>query len=143
MRMGDALFVLMLSALYGCRSQDSAEIAHNFISSERRAVDLSAAVPGNWDRVCVLGPYANNHKAAQTLGFPWPAETYSDIHQNDGISVLVFVRGNAVVKHVEHTRGSGDFSTLSGRCFPKDRAKFVQVIRPGNGWPRLVPADES
>jgi hypothetical protein len=138
-----ALVLLLLAALCGCRSQDSAAITHNLLRSERRAVDLSAAVPGDWDRVCILGPYADNEKAAQTLGFPWAAETLTDIHQNDGMSVLVFVRVNAVVKHVEHARGSGDFSSLSGRCYPKDRAKFVQVIRQGNGWPGLVLADES
>lgn len=139
----DALIMLMLAALSGCRSQDSAAIADSFSSSESGAVDLSAVVQGDWDRVCVLGPYSNNDKAAQTLGFTWPAETLTDVHQNDGFSVLVFVRGDAVLKHVEHSRGSGDFSNLSGRCFPKDNAKFVQVARPVKGWPGLFPADEA
>ena len=143
MRTRAALVVLIVASLCGCRSQDSAAITHNILRSERRAVALSAAVPGDWDRVCILGPYTDNEKAAQTLGFPWAAETLTDIHQNDGMSVLVFARGNAVVKHVEHPRGSGDFSSLSGRCFPKARARFVQVIPPGNGWPGLVPADGS
>ncbi len=133
----------MAAALCGCQKQDSAAITQNFLLSERRAVDLSAAVPGEWDRVCILGPYSNNEKAAQTLGFQWAAETLTDIHHNDGISVLVFVRGNAVMKHVEQPRSSGEFSSLSGRCFPKGRATFIQVIRPGNGSPSLVPADGS
>ena len=139
----DALIVLMLAALSGCRSQDSAAIADSFSSSEPGAVDLSATVQGNWDRVCVLGPYTNNQKAAQTLGFAWAVETLTDVYRNDGISVLVFVRGDAVLKHVEHSRGSGDFSNLSGRCFPRDRAKFVHVARPVKGLPGLFPADEA
>ena len=143
MRTRAALVVVLVAAVCGCRNQDSAAITHNVLRSERRAVDLSAAVPGDWDTVCVLGPYSNNEKAEQTLGFPWAAETLTDIHHNDGISVLVFVRGNAVMKHVEHPRSSGEFSSLSGRCFPKNRATFIQVIRPGDGSPGLVPADGS
>lgn len=142
MQMDRILIILILATLPGCRSQDSTAIADNFLRSDSRSVDLSVAVPGEWDRVCVLGPYSNNSKAAQTLGFDWPAETLTDISQSDAISVLVFARGDVVETYVEHSRVYGDFSSLSGRCFPKERAKFVQVVRPTTGWTGLFPADE-
>ena len=53
-----SFLLLMLAALSGCRSQDSAAIADNCSGSGGRVVDLAAAVPGEWDRVCVLGPYS-------------------------------------------------------------------------------------
>lgn len=137
-----SFLLLMLAALSGCRSQDSAAIADNFSSSGGRVVDLAAAVPGEWDRVCVLGPYSDNAKSAQTLGFDWPSGTLTNVRHSDAVSVLVFVRGGATVKYVEHSRGSGDFSNLSGRCFARALARFVQVDRPAIGWSGLFPADE-
>jgi len=142
MQMRRILMIFMLAALAACRSQDSAAVANNFLSSDPRGVDLSVAVRGEWDRVCVLGPYSNDTKAADILGFSWPAETLTDISHSDAISVLVFARDESVVTYVEHSRGYGDFSNLSGRCFAKDRAKFVHIDRPVTGWPGLFPADE-
>lgn len=142
MPMRPILMIFMLAALAACRSQDSTAIANEFLSSDPRGVDLSVAVHGEWDRVCVLGPYSNDAMAADILGFNWPAEALTDISHRDGIAVLVFARDDSVVTYVEHSRGYGDFSNLSGRCFAKDRAKFVQVDRPVTGWPGLFPADE-
>jgi len=137
------VLVLILAALTGCRDSASSSIADQFSASGRKGVDLAAAVPGNWDRVCILGPYSSDAVAAQTLGFTWPAETLTDIEQDDGISLLVFVQGKSVIDYVEHSRGSGDFSNLTGRCFPRTSTKFVQVAEPVKGWSGLFPADEA
>ncbi|MUV14569.1 hypothetical protein [Noviluteimonas gilva] len=133
--------VLMLATLCGCGDALSSSIADQFSESGRKTVDLASAVPGNWNRVCVLGPYSTNASAAEALGFDWPAETLTDIARNDGISVLIFVQGKSVLRYAEHPRRSGDFSNLTGRCFPRASAKFVQVDRPAKGWPGLFPAD--
>ena len=137
------MLVLILVAITGCRDSASSSIAEQFSASGRKGVDLAAAVPGNWDRVCVVGPYSSDAVAAQTLGFEWPAETLTDIERDDGISLLVFVRDKSAIDYVEHSRGSGDFSNLTGRCFSHTKAKFVQVAKPVKGWPGLFPADEA
>lgn len=131
--------------LAGCQSGKSISttIAVQFSESEHTSVDLASAVPGNWDRVCILGPYSDDAAAAQTLGFKWPAETLTDIEFNDGISLLVFVRDRTVVNYVEHPRRSGDFTNLSGRCFPRASTRFLQVAHPAKGWAGLFPADEA
>jgi len=137
------VLVLMLVAPTGCRDSSSSSIANQFSASGRKGVDLAAAVPGNWDRVCILGPYSSNAVAAQTLGVEWPAETLTDIERDDGISLLFFVRDKSVIDYVEHSRGSGDFSNLTGRCFSRSKAKFLQVVKPVKGWPGLFPADDA
>jgi hypothetical protein len=134
---------LLLATLSACQSPTSSDIAKQFEASGGNSIDLATAVPGNWDRVCILGPYSRNAAAAKTLGFEWPAESHSRIAGNDGISLLVFVRGNAVENHVEHPRRAGDFSNLSGRCFSQSDAKFFQVDKPGKGWSGLFPAKEA
>lgn len=137
-----SVLVLILVALAGCRSSASSSIADQFSASDRKGVDLAAAVTDNWDRVCILGPYSSDAVAAETLGFKWSAETLTDIERDDGISLLVFVQDKSVIDYVEHSRGSGDFSNLTGRCFSRTSAKFVQVAQPVKGWFGLFPADE-
>lgn len=123
-------------------SPESSAITNQFVASGRVGVDLELSVPGAWTRVCILGPYADNDAAAQTLGFEWPAEKLTDISQNEGISLLVFAWEKVVLSYIEHPRSSGDFSNLTGRCFPKSGAKFIHVVRPVTGWPGLFPATE-
>src|SRR3546814_11001368 len=104
-----------------------------------RPVDLNTAAPSTWDRVCIRGPYSDNQAAAETLGFTWPVESRSRIGESDGISLLIFVHNNEVVTTLEHLRSPGDFSTLSGRCFPRDLAQFIPQDRPDNSRPSLAP----
>ena len=137
--------LLFLMALAGCQLANSASssIADQFSASGHRGVDLASAVPGNWDRVCILEPYSNNAAAAQALGFKWSAETLTSIEDNENISLLIFVRDNSVIDYVEHPRNSDDFTNLAGQCFQHTKAKFVQIAHPVKGSPRLFPADEA
>jgi hypothetical protein len=137
------ILFLVLAALSACTSSDSSSIANQFSESGRKSVDLAAAVPGNWDRVCILGPYSNDIAATETLGFEWPAERLTDIEISDSISLLIFVKENAVLNYIEHPRRSGDFSNLRDRCFSRDNSKFVQIDQPATGWAGLFPADEA
>src|SRR5690606_25947265 len=77
--------LLVLVTLAACAGSDSSSIADQFSKSGRESVDLAAAVPGSWDRVCILGPYSNDIAAAETLGFEWPAERLTHIERSDGI----------------------------------------------------------
>lgn len=136
------ILLLVLATMAACADSDSSLIADQFSKSRRESVDLAAAVPGSWDRVCILGPYSNDIAATEALGFEWPAESLTDIERSDEISLLIFVEDQTVTNYIEHPRRSGDFSNLRGRCFPRDNSKFVQVAQPATGWAGLFPADE-
>ena len=127
---------VMMSA---CTSQDktSAAIADSLRASEGKWVDLAQAVPGDWERVCFLGPYSENTIARKTLGFDWNAAWKTAIQENEGITLLLFVRGNEVLNYVEHPRSKGDFTNLSEQCFVQRDAVFIQDSKPGRGWPGL------
>jgi hypothetical protein len=73
-------------ATFGCTPHDSTSsaIAKQFAESKGASVNLSAAVLGTWEKVCVLGPYSNDDVAKKTLGFEWSAETKTSIQTNDG-----------------------------------------------------------
>lgn len=136
--------ILLLAAPAGCQPgrRISSSIKDQFLVSGRKSVDLAAAVPGTWNRVCILGPYSSNAVAKQVLGFDWDAESRSSIKTNEGISLLLFVQDQRVVDYVEHSRAAGDFTNLAGRCFSDSSTKFVQVTQPQDGWPGLFPPDE-
>lgn len=143
MHFSRCVLILVLSMLAGCGLQNSSPIAAHFSASGGNSVDLALAVPSPWGRVCILGPYSSDSEAAETLGFEWSAESLTDIASNESISLLIFVQHKRVMHYVSHPRRSGDFSNLSGRCFSRNEAKFVQDAYPVNGWAGLFPADES
>jgi hypothetical protein len=129
-------------ATAGCTEHDSTSsaIAKQFAQSKGTSIiNLAAAVPGTWEKVCVLGPYSNDNTARKTLGFEWSAETKTSIQTNEGIAVLLFVQDNKVVAFVEHPRNHGDFSNLTTQCFPKQKAQFFHDPQPTKGWPGLFP----
>ena len=141
-----ALLLLALIQIAACNpgaSEISNEIARQFESSGRKSVTLSKAVPGTWERVCILGPYSDNKAAKNMLGFEWNAEIRTSISSNDGISLLLFVKGKEVLDYVAHARNNGDFSNLSGKCFSREKATFVQDPAPINGWPGLFNKNEA
>ncbi|MES2355159.1 MAG: hypothetical protein V4568_12315 [Pseudomonadota bacterium] len=128
-------------AAVGCTAHDStsAAIAKQFAESKDSSVSLTVAVPGAWEKVCVLGPYSNNDTAKQTLGFEWNAEAKTSIQTNEGISLLLFVQDKQVVSYVEHPRNHGDFSNLTTQCFSREKAQFIHDPKPTKGWPGLFP----
>ena len=133
--------LLLLALLAACGrpgAEISREIARQFQLSGGGSVNLAQAVPGAWDEVCVLGPRSDNIAASNTLGFDWNAESRTSIDTDDNISLLVFVRDGEVLDYVEHPRADGDFSRVSGKCFPREESVFVHEAIPDKGWPGLV-----
>jgi hypothetical protein len=133
-------FCICLAAV-GCSSGDapSLAIAAQFGESKGTFVNLATAIPGQWEKVCVLGPYSTNGTANKTLNFAWDAETKTSITTNEGISLLLFVQDNKVTAYVEHPRNRGDFSNLTAQCFPKEQSQFLHDQKPAKGWPGLFP----
>lgn len=131
----------ILVAAVGCTARDSTSsaIAKQFTESKGSSINLTAAGPGAWEKVCVLGPYSNNDTVEQTLGFKWDAETKTSIQTNESISLLLFVQEKRIVSYVEHPRNNGDFSNLTMQCFPREKAQFIHDPNPIKGWPGLFP----
>ena len=134
------LLLVILALAVSCNrttSETSKQIARHFESSGSKSVNLAEVVPGLWEKVCILGPYSDNLATKETLGFEWNAELRTSIQTNEGISLLLFVRGNEVLEYVEHSRRHGDFTNLTRKCFPRDKAIFVHDPAPKKGWPGL------
>ena len=124
------LLALVVLADSGCSDSKpgiSVSIAGQFRRSNGAKVDLVEANPNPWDRVCIMGPGSSNNTARNMLGFEWSPDDHSVIRRNDGISLLIFAKGNQVVDFVEHPRNLGDFANLTGQCYAPEKAVFYQA----------------
>ena len=133
------MVILSLASCHSPTSEISEEITRQFQSSGRTFVNLADVLPGDWDKVCILGPYSDNKATKETIGFHWDIESQSSIESNDRIALLLFLKDHTVVKSVEHARRDGDFTNLSRQCFPKTHATFYHQTNPKKGWPGLFP----
>lgn len=116
----------LLAVLVGCSGERaiSQAISAQFARGPGARVDLSALAGGDWQRVCVLGPYSDSRRARELLGFDWDVEWRSAIVSSDSINLLLFADSAQVWHWVEHPRGEGDFSAYSGQCFSRANAVF-------------------
>ena len=102
-------------------------------------VDFARVGPSDWERVHFFRPYTPADSIHQTLGFHWPDADRTGIGSDDGVNLVVLVRGGRVVGWFEHPRNRGDLVELAtGAGFPRDRARF-RVVRDQEGRAVLVP----
>jgi hypothetical protein len=141
-QLGSAFASALLVLLAACEkplagAETSSAINRHLERTGRTSIDLAKVVPGDWEKVCVLGPYTDNAAVRDTIGFDWDAQSKTSMFSSDGASLLLFVRGQDVVEYVEHPRWQGDFSNLTGRCFPKNRSIFVHS--QSDKWRWFIP----
>jgi hypothetical protein len=84
-----------------------------------------------WDRVHFFWPYASPDTIEGSLGFPWECADHTENATTDFVNLLVFVKGGAVVRHVE----CGRYFDRQG-VLTRDEAVFV-VAKRDDGYPRL------
>jgi hypothetical protein len=134
----------LLSACSGINEEISAQLQAQFDASSTAPINLDLVGPSSWERVCVLKPYISNEQAEKVLGFKWNATGKTSIGGNDGINVLVFVKGSEVIAYTEYRRNKGDFLHLYPLCLQRDRAIVVRQIDPdprNKGWVNLVASE--
>jgi len=102
-------------------------------------VDFARIGPADWERVYFFHPYTPLEYIHQTLGFDWADADCTSIESNDGVNLVVFVRGRRVVGWFEHPRNRGDLTELASPIgFPRNSARF-QVSRDREGRAVLFP----
>ena len=138
-------FCLMLFVEMGCDAQISKvseELTRQFQASGRSFVNLAEVLPTPWDKMCILGPYSDGKAVNMTLGFDWPDWPKSSVETNDGVALLLFLKGGKVLEWVEHPRRDGDFTNLSRQCFSREKSIFEHLNNPPKGYPGLFPKKE-
>ncbi|MEM8882836.1 MAG: hypothetical protein AAGD14_02055 [Planctomycetota bacterium] len=94
-----------------------------------------------WERVHLFGPYTSPETIEKTLGFSWCGSVRTEIQWSESITLLVFVKGDSVVRHVVLRRGRGDFAGLSMKSgtvafTPKESA--FEIREGDHGWIYVV-----
>ncbi len=88
-------------------------------------IDLAKAVPGNWDKVCILAPYTTNSHAKEILGVSVNVASRSDIGTSDSIALLAIILDSQVKGLYEVGFESANFTPHAGECFIKSDARFL------------------
>jgi len=103
-------------------------IRRDYLASGKHSINLPAAVPQKWQRVCVLGPNSTADHARALLGFDWNANAHSNVRKRDDVVLLIFVTANIVVAATDFPRADGDLARLAGKCYPRSEAIFTPVL---------------
>ncbi|MDB5294618.1 MAG: putative lipoprotein, partial [Phycisphaerales bacterium] len=119
----------------------SAALADAVPASGERTVDLARVAGFDWDTVHFFGPYRTRAEVERTLGFPWPGLGGSRIEHDDGVTLVVFVKGGRVVRSFDHRRAAGDYAgedLARPGGFARADARFV--VRRDGGRPTVSVA---
>ncbi|WP_310485684.1 hypothetical protein [Chamaesiphon sp. VAR_48_metabat_403] len=132
------LCLFLITSCGSSLSKISTEIDTQIDYNNSERIDLAKVGDSSWERVCIFGPYSNNNKAEQTLGFKWDLEKKAPVLSEGGVNVLAFVKGKEVSTHVEHPRHLSDFAQLSGQCFDRSNATLVRDITRKDNWVSFI-----
>jgi hypothetical protein len=131
------LLVLVSAGVFVSRSDRfSNRLGERVAEGGDQPIDFASVADFDWDRVYFFPPYPSQSNIEKTLGFQWPGLGGSKIESSDGVTLIVFVKGNRVVHAFDHPRNQGDFTSVQRpEGFTKREAQFV-VLRDGHEhWP--------
>lgn len=99
------------------------------------SLDLASTIDGDWERVCIFGPYTSRERIDAALGLHWDC-TAAQIDSDDSNCLLVFLARGSVMGFAKVPRGECDFFDLgdAGKCFSRDDAVFTITTDPSSGW---------
>ena len=123
------IFVLFLVAVTAPNLFGSGPISLNV---HKGKVDLTP-LGGDWETVCIIGPYATNEMAKDLTGHAVDIVTQSEISSSDGIALLITIHAKDRTTLFEVSRKNSDFASLTGTCWPTGTEFHV----PTEGWPAV------
>jgi hypothetical protein len=88
-------------------------------------VDFAEVAPFDWDRVFVFGPYTPHSSIHARLGFPWSGVSRTTIEWNEGVNLVVFIRGTRVVCWFEHVRHEELEELADPNGYARQQARFT------------------
>jgi len=130
------LILFLSSLVVACFYQAalSTKIETELENSGWKIINLKIVANFNWERVCIIAPYMTQKHQDKIFGFR--SKLLST--DNEGISVLAFIKYKKVVKHVSHPRNKGDFLGAAGTCTEKDNAIYIREPNEIGDWVTLV-----
>jgi hypothetical protein len=107
------------------------------IHTNGAAFRLSSMTTFLWDRVFVFHPYMPAEAVDKSLGFTWHSTLKRELEYSDGFELLVFVRGDQVVKTAKIRRKVIDWDLGEHNGLKPGEDVFV-VERPTGSLERVL-----
>ncbi len=110
----------------------------NAVEMDNELIDISTLSTEDWDRLHVFAPYSSGENITRELGFEWQDYENSGIFMNEGVSLLLFLKGDTIVEWFVHPRRQGDFA-LAARSggYTRDDAVFTLERTSAERWPTI------
>lgn len=119
----------------GCDPSDDAIAARivESVGESTDSIDLGAVVEGEWDRLCIAGPYTSDEHLDELLGrWSWRLASRTGIHMLDSHALLVFLDGKDIMASAMVPLRPADFTPRDGNyCLSRDEAVFTAE---DDGW---------
>jgi len=125
---GLLLATVLIVASCGVRDAQVIDLKHS-----GGKIDLAAQLRGDWERVCILMPYATSEQAKELLGVSYSPEVHSAIAVKDDRTLLVTIKSNEVLGSFEVMREVADFTQIGAGCYERSEAVFNYLSKDG-GW---------
>lgn len=87
-------------------------IASSLEDTNRATIDFKDIIKEDWESMFVFPAYTSYETIYDALGFDWDEVYKTGISYKDDITLLVFTKGNKVVRYIEYPKAYGDFSSL-------------------------------
>jgi len=85
-----------------------------------------------WDTFVAFGPYTERTRAESVLGFAWPDYDRFELASSDSFSLLVFTKGQAIVRVEQLARSPVEFAPVAlARPFTPGQAFFTLLASEG------------
>jgi hypothetical protein len=141
---GGVLLVLLCST--ACASQSNESLVFTIeqaLATASGGADLGRVIEGEWDRVCIFRPGTPYARVDSVVGASWRGARSTGIESTDSATLIAFVGGSNVDRHVMYPVVKGDFGTPGPErwyCLPRERAVF-ELRQPIDGSiPWIGPA---
>lgn len=91
--------------------------------NQSREIDLHSVTDFPWDTVYVFGPYSSKRDVVKIIGVPWNGST--DVADDEGTHLLIFMQDGKVVRYTDLGRGTTDFA-VNAENFIKCDGRFLE-----------------
>ena len=110
----------------------------NAVETDSEIIDIGTLSTEEWDRLHVFAPYSSSENITKELGFEWQDYEKSGIFLNEGVSLLLFLKGDTIVEWFAHPRRQGDFA-LAARFggYTRSEAVFTLERTGAERWPTI------
>ncbi len=143
---GAAALALLVSWVYAKSSTSRVRSRlERAVAAHADSFDFAADAKFEWDRMFVFEPYTSREMVEKAIGTTWPGYRLTSIENNDGITLVLFMKSGSVAAWYQQPRFVDLCEISNPKGWDRSEAKFAIVHMDGRAVLRRLttPAHET